>query len=30
LQQDFGRSVTLAPPRLYGLKIKWDFDTFLN
>ncbi|MBW2941337.1 TonB-dependent receptor [Zhongshania aquimaris] len=26
LQQDFGRTVTLAPPRLYGLKIKWDFD----
>lgn len=30
LQQDFGRSVTLAPPRLYGMKIKWDFDVFLN
>jgi iron complex outermembrane receptor protein len=30
LQQDFGRSVTLAPPRLYGLKVKWDFDAFLN
>ncbi|USA42220.1 TonB-dependent receptor [Spongiibacter taiwanensis] len=30
LQQDFGRSVTLAPPRLYGLKLKWDFDVFLN
>lgn len=25
LQQDFGRSVTLAPPRLYGLKLRWDF-----
>ena len=25
LQQDFGRSVTLAPPRLYGLKMRWDF-----
>ncbi|MGB1907452.1 MAG: TonB-dependent receptor domain-containing protein, partial [Spongiibacter sp.] len=30
LQQDFGRTVTLAPPRLYGLKLKWDFDVFLN
>ncbi|AKH69063.1 outer membrane receptor protein [Spongiibacter sp. IMCC21906] len=30
LQQDFGRTVTLAPPRLYGMKIKWDFDVFLN
>lgn len=27
LQQDFGRTVTLAPPRLYGLRLKWDFDT---
>ena len=26
LQQDFGRTVTLAPPRLYGLRLKWDFD----
>ena len=26
LQQDFGRTVTLAPPRLYGVRIKWDFD----
>jgi len=28
LQQDFGRTVTLAPPRLYGFKVKWDFDVF--
>ena len=27
VQQDFGRTVTLAPPRTYGLKLKWDFDT---
>ncbi len=25
LQQDFGRTVTLAPPRLYGLRVRWDF-----
>ena len=25
LQQDFGRTVTLAPPRLYGLRMKWNF-----
>ena len=25
LQQDFGRSVTLAPPKFYGLRLKWDF-----
>ncbi|WP_286696053.1 TonB-dependent receptor [Spongiibacter sp. UBA1325] len=30
LQQDFGRTATLAPPRLYGLKLKWDFDVFVN
>ena len=29
LQQDFGRTVTLAPPKLYGLRLTWDFDTFL-
>jgi iron complex outermembrane receptor protein len=25
VQQDFGRTVTLAPPRTYGLRVKWDF-----
>jgi len=25
VQQDFGRTVTLAPPRTYGLRLKWDF-----
>ncbi len=25
LQQDFGRTVTLAPPRTYGLRMKWKF-----
>jgi iron complex outermembrane receptor protein len=25
LQQDFGRTVTLAPPRTYGLRVKWSF-----
>lgn len=25
LQQDFGRTVTLAPPQLFGLRMKWDF-----
>lgn len=30
LQSDFGRTVTLAPPRLYGFKVKWDFDAFVN
>ncbi len=25
VQHDFGRTVTLAPPRLYGLRIKWEF-----
>ena len=25
LQQDFGRTVTLAPPRLYGVRLKWKF-----
>lgn len=29
LQQDFGRTVTLAPPQLYGIRLKWDFDTLL-
>jgi iron complex outermembrane receptor protein len=29
VQQDFGRTVSFAPPRTYGLKVKWDFDTFL-
>lgn len=28
VQQDFGRTVSFAPPRTYGLKVKWDFDTF--
>lgn len=27
IQQDFGRTVTLAPPKTYGVKLKWDFDT---
>lgn len=26
VQQDFGRTVTLAPPQVYGLKVKWDFS----
>lgn len=30
LASDFGRGDTLAPPKLYGLKLKWNFDTFLN
>ncbi|GAB3383462.1 TonB-dependent receptor [Spongiibacter taiwanensis] len=30
LQTDFGRSVTLAAPRLVGIKVKWDFDTLIN
>ncbi|AMO67832.1 TonB-dependent receptor [gamma proteobacterium BDW918] len=25
VQQDFGRTVTLAPPRTYGLRLKWEF-----
>lgn len=25
VQHDFGRTVTLAPPRLYGLRMKWSF-----
>lgn len=25
LQQDFGRTVVLAPPRLMGLRVKWNF-----
>lgn len=25
VQQDFGRTVTFAPPRLYGVRMKWDF-----
>lgn len=25
VQHDFGRTVTLAPPRLYGLRVKWEF-----
>ncbi len=25
VQHDFGRTVTLAPPRLYGLRLKWEF-----
>jgi iron complex outermembrane recepter protein len=25
LQQDFGRTVTLAPPRTFGLRVKWSF-----
>lgn len=25
VQHDFGRTVTLAPPRLYGVRIKWEF-----
>ena len=28
IQQDFGRTVSLAPPRTYGLKLKWDFSNF--
>ncbi|MEE2652969.1 MAG: TonB-dependent receptor, partial [Pseudomonadota bacterium] len=27
IQQDFGRTETLAPPKTYGVKLKWDFDT---
>jgi iron complex outermembrane receptor protein len=26
LQQDFGRTVVLAPPRLMGMRVKWNFD----
>ncbi|AKH68087.1 outer membrane receptor protein [Spongiibacter sp. IMCC21906] len=29
LQHDFGRSVTLAPPMTYGMRIKWNFDVLL-
>jgi len=25
VQHDFGRAVTLAPPRLFGLRVKWSF-----
>ena len=25
LQQDFGRTVTLAPPRTFGLRVKWNY-----
>lgn len=25
VQHDFGRTVTLAPPRLYGVRLKWSF-----
>lgn len=27
--QDFGRADTLASPGLFGLRVKWDFDTVL-
>lgn len=27
--QDFGRADTLAAPGVYGLRLKWDFDTVL-
>lgn len=26
LQQDFGRTVTLAAPKTYGVRLKWEFD----
>ena len=25
LQQDFGRTAKLAPPKFYGIRLKWDF-----
>jgi len=30
LENDFGRLTNLAPPKLYGLKLKWDFDAVIN
>ncbi|MFQ3200559.1 MAG: iron complex outermembrane receptor protein [Zhongshania sp.] len=28
-QQDFGRTVSLAPPRTFGVRVKWNFGAFL-